>query len=51
MSSSNLAPGQSAIVNATYSTTQSDVDNGSVVNTATSSCIFIITTQYQTQLL
>jgi uncharacterized repeat protein (TIGR01451 family) len=40
MSSSNLAPGQSAIVNATYSTTQSDVDNGSVVNTATSSCMF-----------
>jgi uncharacterized repeat protein (TIGR01451 family) len=40
ISSSNLAPGQSAIGNATYSTTQSDIDNGSVVNTATSSCIF-----------
>ena len=40
MSSGNLAPGQSAIGTATYSTTQSDVENGSVVNTATSSCIF-----------
>jgi len=40
MSSSNLAPGQSTIGNATYSTTQLDIDNGSVVNTATSSCIF-----------
>ncbi len=40
ISGSNLAPGQNATGTATCTTTQSDVDNGSVVNTATVSCIF-----------
>ena len=40
ISSSNLAPGKSATGTATYTTAQSDVDNGSMVNTATASCIF-----------